>query len=351
MYELVFRTLVNIIPITSAAPDFNQTTPVVVNPVEKNIAIKSRGVTLAESESRTNISMAELGVCGEQLVQSSLKELYPQASVTHTAKTACCADVRFIMGNTSIVVEVKTYSRTVPTTELDKFRRDIVATSSKYGIFISLNGVGITGVVDVISDEITANYKMVIIVANKDTLKFLLRTAVDTILRDDRRANIDKTTVDDVIKSNTAALYELQRLRQCFNKDRNDIDIKIQNINNALSRVAASMEATSATINIAEGEQVDMIPLPADVKTILGTHLPQRWKCMKKNRTSSEYEHCDNHNIKIIYNKDLVLCAIKSGISVIPQLLEMQVRFEYDNDYVIFPLTASTALLVRDQQS
>lgn len=361
MYELVFRSLINILPVTNAAPELSIVTPVVVRPQSapqetvvkpQETVVKSRSVTFAESngepaaELRTNISMAELGVGGESLVGSTLRGLYPAAAVTHTAKTACCADVRFIMNNISIAVEVKSYSRTVPSAELDKFRRDLVMTTSKYGIFVSLNGVGITGITDIISDEVTADYKMIIIIANKDTIKFLLKTAVDALMREERRANIDKTAVDEVIKSNTAALYELQRLRQCFNKDKNDIDLKIQNINSALSRVAMSIESASANINIAGGEQVEMIPMPPDVKAILAAKLPPRWKCIKKNKTSSEYVHCDNANIKIMYNKDAISCAMAAAGHLIPKLVEMNSTFEYSAEWLTFPLSAATAVMV-----
>lgn len=88
-------------------------------------------------------SSAGIGIIGEKEVEKMLEERY---TVENTAKTGKCADLLVTVNGVRILVEVKKYSSSVPTKEIDKFYRDIDANSSiSGGVLISLTSK-ITGI-------------------------------------------------------------------------------------------------------------------------------------------------------------------------------------------------------------
>ena len=85
------------------------------------------------------------GKLGESLAMNSLKKKYPDWKIENTTGTAHESDM-FAYSNEygKILYEIKTYSSNVPSKEIYKFKNDMVATNSKYGIFISQTS-GIVG--------------------------------------------------------------------------------------------------------------------------------------------------------------------------------------------------------------
>ncbi len=78
------------------------------------------------------------GSIGENLVVMYLETNFPKSEVVVVSTDARSCDIKVKVSGCTILVEVKTYSRNVPTAEVDKFQRDLNTCSCDAGIFISL---------------------------------------------------------------------------------------------------------------------------------------------------------------------------------------------------------------------
>lgn len=92
------------------------------------------------------LGSANIGILGEQIISQILQEKY---IVSNTAKTGHTGDFIITINGIRILIEVKKYTKTVPSTEVKKFYRDIDSNASiGGGIFISLTskivGIGKT---------------------------------------------------------------------------------------------------------------------------------------------------------------------------------------------------------------
>lgn len=85
---------------------------------------------------QTSDKAAVRGQVGEQYVQEVLSRRY---NVRNNAKTARAGDMQLYIDDVKILVEVKNYTRTVPTAEVEKFTRDLSSGLYYGGLFVSLN--------------------------------------------------------------------------------------------------------------------------------------------------------------------------------------------------------------------
>jgi hypothetical protein len=79
----------------------------------------------------------QLGEIGEGHVESILRERF--INVDNVASCAKSGDLSLCIRNRRIMVEVKNYSSPVPSSGVEKFRRDLMTTAAHGGVFISLN--------------------------------------------------------------------------------------------------------------------------------------------------------------------------------------------------------------------
>jgi hypothetical protein len=70
-------------------------------------------------------------------VQEILSEIF--TDVVMSSKEARCSDITIGTAKGKVLVEVKDYSKTVPTEEVNKFRRDLMFSGAIGGIFISMS--------------------------------------------------------------------------------------------------------------------------------------------------------------------------------------------------------------------
>ena len=68
------------------------------------------------------MASADIGLAGEREVEEILQERY---RILNTAKSGKCGDFVITVNGIRILIEVKKYSKTVPSLEIDKFYRDI----------------------------------------------------------------------------------------------------------------------------------------------------------------------------------------------------------------------------------
>lgn len=76
------------------------------------------------------------GQVGEDLVESILRERFND--VTNMTKTPKSGDITLWIGARKTIIEVKNYTNPVPTSGVDKFRRDLSTAGACAGVFISL---------------------------------------------------------------------------------------------------------------------------------------------------------------------------------------------------------------------
>ena len=82
------------------------------------------------------------GKIGENLMQQTLANHFPDAAVADTSKTANQADIHLSFPNHETVwIEVKTYSNAVPTKEVVKFKKEMQDNRVPFGIFVATTGI------------------------------------------------------------------------------------------------------------------------------------------------------------------------------------------------------------------
>jgi len=85
------------------------------------------------------------GKIGENLVEDIININFPDDTIEYKGNQSYEGDYHMHLKNIgTILIEVKTYSQNVPTSELTKFKRDMVRSGLKAGIFISTTS-GIIG--------------------------------------------------------------------------------------------------------------------------------------------------------------------------------------------------------------
>jgi hypothetical protein len=75
------------------------------------------------------------GVLGEDIALNTIAQYFPTADIC--PQHAHAGDIAFVLNGVRIMVEVKNYGKSVPSTEVDKFKRDIVENKYNIGIFVS----------------------------------------------------------------------------------------------------------------------------------------------------------------------------------------------------------------------
>ena len=82
------------------------------------------------------------GKIGENMLQNSLIKYFPECLVIDTSKIANQADIHFNFPHQEpIWIEIKTYSKPVPTTEVVKFQKEMQDNKIPFGIFVSTTGI------------------------------------------------------------------------------------------------------------------------------------------------------------------------------------------------------------------
>lgn len=160
-----------------------------------------------------NYSPVKLGQLGEAEVHAYLSELY---EVMDTTKRGHAGDFIIIVNGLRILIEVKNYSRNVPTKEVDKFYKDIDSNSSvDGGLFISLRS-GISN----ISESFTFIRKTfrntpipLVFISNRSDVLYIT-TAIDIILTDIQSCRLRREADIDIMNVANNLLNSVDILSQ-----------------------------------------------------------------------------------------------------------------------------------------
>jgi hypothetical protein len=144
------------------------------------------------------LSSANIGLKGEQEIYQMLQERF---SIVNTSKSGKRGDFIICVNNIKILIEVKKYSKTVPSQDIEKFYRDIDSNTSIGGaIMISLTSkiVGISKTMEYTHQYVNGDNVPVIFLTLKDiydkmVAKECVFSAVDILLAesDSKNKSID----------------------------------------------------------------------------------------------------------------------------------------------------------------
>lgn len=99
--------------------------------------------TSLDSMQRATVASQNKGVLGEQLVLEQLRSAFPLDRFEHVGASAhetdVCGDVRVGDATHEVRIEAKLYKNTVPSSEVDKFKRDMLECKAPLGLFVSLS--------------------------------------------------------------------------------------------------------------------------------------------------------------------------------------------------------------------
>ena len=84
------------------------------------------------------------GKIGENIIEEIILKNFPDDILINTSKKARESDYHFISNKETILIEIKTYTENVGTSQIDKFKNDMIRCGCKLGIFYSSTS-GIVG--------------------------------------------------------------------------------------------------------------------------------------------------------------------------------------------------------------
>ena len=98
---------------------------------------KSRSSTVVIDNVQASEVPVYRGQVGEELVEGILRERFND--ITNMTKVPKSGDITLWIAGRKTIIEVKNYTNPVPTTGIDKFRRDLSTAGAFSGVFISLH--------------------------------------------------------------------------------------------------------------------------------------------------------------------------------------------------------------------
>jgi len=205
------------------------------------------------------------GRIGENILLQTLEKQFPHAVVENTATTKHQSDIHFTFPQSKedIWIEVKTYSDTVPTKEVDKFKREMQDNKVKYGIFTSRSGIAKHHQIEV---EETSYGGYVFYLPNVDTESKLVVFALmwikflDDQTHDKKDGGEDKLNqgiVFDLIKSEVEQLGRMtkhyyttkQKVEKSYKALKRELDKSMEDVVGNLSNLEMEFEKSIAKLS------------------------------------------------------------------------------------------------------
>ena len=305
------------------------------------------------------MSSASIGMSGEATVEGWLSKKY---TIANTAKSSNRGDFIVEVGGCRILVEVKKYSKTVPSSEIEKFYKDIDSNGSiDGGVFISLTSkiVGISGCMDYSHRSIRGDNIPVIFLALENMGDSIIAeqsvyAAIDII----RTEKISKSSYIDISENISCAIHSIGNnmdfLSQCrlilhetqdmFNKQ---MGKAIQQVLSAEINIKHSIDVLKSKVeiypsrSICTDDQFAEYGLSTTQHNLLKTCVSMVGDCtMAKNIITVKGKHI---TIKILKTK------IKISIDhTISETLSICGEWSYDGKAVTITLTESTLGVVTE---
>lgn len=107
-----------------------------VNNIQNELQSLGNRIISHMNDSKNNTNSTQLGIIGEQNIQECLSAM--NIPWKDNSKEPHRADIEINIKNSAILIDVKNYSKPVPTHEIDKLFRDCEENNIQYGILFSL---------------------------------------------------------------------------------------------------------------------------------------------------------------------------------------------------------------------
>jgi hypothetical protein len=165
---------------------------------------------------------ATIGQDGERVLEEMLTRDF---TVLNTAKTGKTGDFIILVNGIRILIEVKKYSKTVPSAEIKKFYRDLQANSSvRGGLFISLTSriAGISKIIQYSDTSISGTRIPIVFVSldNITTIAEVIKACIE-IIQIDVQCQSRHIHVEDEINN---SVNELHANLDCISRCRMLVD-------------------------------------------------------------------------------------------------------------------------------
>ena len=188
------------------------------------------------------------GVLGESVVLNQLKAAFPLDTFELTTTTAEQADIRAKLQlpngvERELRVEVKLYTNTVTTDQVEKFQRDMATTKAKYGLFVSLT-----------SDIAKMSGPFVIDQRAEYTAIYMPSAGVDGwgLIRG---LTMIRAVMAAQEQSGARLVFDASRLEKAWNRIREQVS-KFEGHAKAMADIASGLSAARASLNAAIDQQM-----------------------------------------------------------------------------------------------
>ena len=182
------------------------------------------------------------GQISETIIHDNICRLFPHADVVHIGKTTGKGDIVVTINGYVIMVEVKNYSKNVPTSEQKKFERDLITNEYDAGIMLSI-GTGIAGRSSSFEHEMVGN-KFAVYLSNAGSdgmsLSWALLFIIASLDMTNKLHDDSKETKDMVI---AYVKNKLDVIRDCI-MDNDNIKKAMSNMSISLKRTIDNEVAT-----------------------------------------------------------------------------------------------------------
>lgn len=219
------------------------------------------------------------GQVGEEFVESILRRRFGE--ISNVTKTPKSGDLGMWFENRRLMIEVKNYSNPVPSSNVEKFRRDLSVTGVACAVFISLRTAisGVTGDFRILLETIDGRIVPCAYIVSDN--EHMIITAVNIVLQLVTSLSFVKHEVysRDVVlakvKDITEHLDELANARNTWQKDLADSISKLMKSSSAVlvpeSKIRTSVDAILSelfhTVNLSVDQAiVDLSTVPSFAK-------------------------------------------------------------------------------------
>lgn len=214
------------------------------------------------------------GQIGEDFVENILKKHFG-AGVSNVAKNPKSGDLTLFLNHRKICVEVKNYTNSVPSSGVEKFRRDLNTTNACGGLFISLN-TSITGITSsftiVYEPSDTKTIPVAYIVSKDESAIIVAINIVSQLIAAVDYVYAESYSRDKIMNS----IYELAESLDNVSRVRNDLQVSINDITDGLIKSSLGLVKAEndirKSIDSVRGElyfkqQIDVEPAIVELET------------------------------------------------------------------------------------
>jgi hypothetical protein len=240
--------------------------------IEMALQVGWRNVPYARTRVSNTTLAVEKGRIGEDHVEKILRQKYQD--VVTVSSTPMSGDITLFVGPRKTTVEVKNYTNPVPSAQVQKFQRDLSASGSINGVFISLNQPIATVTSDfkfVIESIDGRSVPCVYVVSNSPQEILCAVSMVHQYTAEITRLSADtiaRSSVVSLVREVSNGLDDLAAVRYQLQKQLGDIGTKL--ITSATNVMAVESRIRDSVQKLADEstEPVTCVGIPSGMVTL-----------------------------------------------------------------------------------